>query len=144
MFHLCRGSLHFHSPLTGVLNPHLLQTILHSPMFAEAIAKVYNSMVVTELPTYLHVRCLLERIDPELRKQKKNLLLKHQILTNCSNTHSSLHLTRTSTQDSTIIHVSTNICHIAGDITFFMNTNMLYLPIFILSLFNAGTAKGLF
>jgi hypothetical protein len=41
-------------------------------MFAEAIAKVYNSMVVTELPTYLHVRCLLERIDPELRTQKKN------------------------------------------------------------------------
>lgn len=41
-------------------------------MFAQAIAKVYDSMVVTELPTYLHVRCLLERTDPELWRQKKN------------------------------------------------------------------------
>jgi hypothetical protein len=58
--------------LTGVLNPFLLQTILHSPVFAQAIAKVYNSMVVTELPTYLHVRYLLERKDPDLWIQRKN------------------------------------------------------------------------
>jgi hypothetical protein len=71
-----RGSLHFHCPITGVLSPYLLQTVLHSPMFAQAIAKVYDSIVVSELPASLHIRYLLERTDPELRNERKNYAAK--------------------------------------------------------------------
>ena len=67
-----RGSLHFHAPITGVLNPYLLQTILHSPMFAQAISQVYDSIVKTELPAPLHVRYLLERLDPSLITNRRN------------------------------------------------------------------------
>ena len=71
-----RGSLHFHCTITGVLSPYLLQTVLHSPMFAQAIAKVYDSIVLSELPASLHIRYLLERTDPELRKERKNYAAK--------------------------------------------------------------------
>jgi hypothetical protein len=67
-----RGTLHFHSPLTGVLNPYLLQDTLHSPMFRKAIAAVYDSMITAELPMVLHVKYLLERSQKSLILSPKN------------------------------------------------------------------------
>ena len=66
---LCRGSLHFHAPVTGVINPYLLQTVLHSPMFSKAIARVFDSIVQAELPLHCHIEYLLERADPSLKQK---------------------------------------------------------------------------
>ena len=71
-----RGSLHFHAPITGVLNPYLLQTVLHSPMFAKAIATVYDSMVTTELPLHMHIEYLLDRNKAELKGKGHNYAAK--------------------------------------------------------------------
>ena len=73
---LCRGALHFHAPVTGVINPYLLQSTLHSPMFSAAIARVYDSIVVAELPLHLHIAYLLERVDPSLKQSIRNYACK--------------------------------------------------------------------
>ncbi len=64
---MTRGSLHFHAPITGVIKPPLLQTVLHPPIIAAAIAQVYDSIVTTELPIQLQLQCLLERKYPSLK-----------------------------------------------------------------------------
>ena len=68
--------MHFHAPITGVLNPYLLQTILHSPMFANAISQVYDSIVQAELPVSLHVKYLLDRFNPKLITERRNYAAK--------------------------------------------------------------------
>ncbi len=73
---LCRGSLHFHAPVTGVINPYLLQTVLHSPMFSAAIARVFDSIVKAELPLHCHIEYLLERGDPSLKQSAQNFACK--------------------------------------------------------------------
>jgi len=54
-----QGCLHFHAPITGVLNPYVLQQVIHSPAFQAAIASVYDSMIRAELPPHLHIEQLL-------------------------------------------------------------------------------------
>lgn len=69
---MCRGCLHFHTTLTGVLSPYLLQMVAHSPMFQKAIEKVYNSMISAELPAHLHIKYLIQRSDPALKLERRN------------------------------------------------------------------------
>ena len=65
------------APITGVINPLLLQTVLHSQMFAAVIAQVYDSIVTAELPIRLQLQYLLEREYPSL-KQSQNFACKIQ------------------------------------------------------------------
>ena len=97
----CRGSLHFHAPVTGVINPVLLQTILHSPIFSAAIAQVYDSIVTAELPVRLQLQYLLERNYPSLKATSNNYACKiptlHDLITHAQksavvkNIHSATH-----------------------------------------------------
>jgi hypothetical protein len=41
-------------------------------MFAKAIAQLYDLIIQTELPASLHIRYLLERKNPQLRKERRN------------------------------------------------------------------------
>ena len=56
-----RGSLHFHAILSGIINAYLLQALVHSDLFMEAIADVFDSMIRAELPVLNHVEHILRQ-----------------------------------------------------------------------------------
>jgi hypothetical protein len=56
-----RGSLHFHAILSGIINAYLLQSLVHSDIFMEAISDVFDSMIRTELPVLNHVEHILRQ-----------------------------------------------------------------------------------
>jgi len=59
----CRGTLHFHAILAGIINAYLLQALVHSDIFMEAIAVVFDSMIQTELPPLNHVEHILQQLE---------------------------------------------------------------------------------
>lgn len=59
-----KGTLHFHGTLTGVISPHVIGALAHSPVLVETISEVFDSMISAALPPAV----LLEHAVTEIHK----------------------------------------------------------------------------